>query len=250
MQEDWTPSRVVGEIKIRGGSLRSLSIEARLAPDTLRNALYRHCPKYEEIIARFLGVRKEDIWPSRYKRTNKIKLDRFIRYLKSEDIAYKVTDGKITVFDNVVIPAGYKADFIPDNTTVMGRLDLFGAVTRELPDNLHVKHLDIRMTDIKKIPPTTHVTQTLSLDIHNVQNIEYKAECGEYRRTIFACYINDDFMIRAGCFLGHFKKFTLAVNSKYYYDQDAANRYVDQARECIIKLASRLKKIVPEYVLE
>ncbi|MBK5075192.1 helix-turn-helix domain-containing protein, partial [Budviciaceae bacterium CWB-B4] len=36
---DWPPSRIVGEIKIRGGTLRSLSRSAGLNPDSLRNAL-------------------------------------------------------------------------------------------------------------------------------------------------------------------------------------------------------------------
>ncbi|MBK5075169.1 helix-turn-helix domain-containing protein [Budviciaceae bacterium CWB-B4] len=63
---DWPPSRIVGEIKIRGGTLRSLSRSAGLNPDSLRNALYRRCPKYEQIIADYLNVPANKIWPSRY----------------------------------------------------------------------------------------------------------------------------------------------------------------------------------------
>lgn len=66
--QDWLPSRVVGEIKIRGGSLRDLSRSSGLKADTLRNALYRHCPKYEQIIATYLNVPVEKIWPTRYKK--------------------------------------------------------------------------------------------------------------------------------------------------------------------------------------
>ncbi|XKM12466.1 helix-turn-helix domain-containing protein [Orbaceae bacterium ac157xtp] len=65
---DWLPSRVVGEIKIRGGSLRGLSRDSGLKADTLRNALYRHCPKYERIISAYLNVPAEKIWPSRYRK--------------------------------------------------------------------------------------------------------------------------------------------------------------------------------------
>ena len=36
--------------------------------DTLRNALYRHCPKYERIISEYLQVPVEQIWPSRYEK--------------------------------------------------------------------------------------------------------------------------------------------------------------------------------------
>ncbi|WP_085247824.1 helix-turn-helix domain-containing protein [Gilliamella mensalis] len=64
--QDWTASRVVGEIKIRGGNLRALSRDSGLQADTLRNALYRHCPKYERIISNYLQVPVEQIWPSRY----------------------------------------------------------------------------------------------------------------------------------------------------------------------------------------
>lgn len=64
--QDWAPSRVVGEIKIRGGNLRALSRASGLQADTLRNALYRHCPKYERIISDYLQVPVEKIWPSRY----------------------------------------------------------------------------------------------------------------------------------------------------------------------------------------
>ncbi|OCG22956.1 MULTISPECIES: helix-turn-helix domain-containing protein [unclassified Gilliamella] len=64
--QDWTASRVVGEIKIRGGNLRALSRDSGLQADTLRNALYRHCPKYERIISDYLQVPVEQIWPSRY----------------------------------------------------------------------------------------------------------------------------------------------------------------------------------------
>lgn len=65
--DDWTVSKITGEIKIRGGSLRSLSRANNLKPDTLRNALYRHCPKYEKIIAKYLNEPVEKIWASRYK---------------------------------------------------------------------------------------------------------------------------------------------------------------------------------------
>ena len=65
--KDWVPSKVVGEIRIRGATLRGLSRSSGLKADSLRNALYRHCPKYERIIADYLQVPVEKIWPSRYK---------------------------------------------------------------------------------------------------------------------------------------------------------------------------------------
>ena len=69
--QDWSPSRVVGEIKIRGGNLRALSRSSGLQADTLRNALYRHCPKYERIISEYLNVPVEKIWSSRYSKKRK-----------------------------------------------------------------------------------------------------------------------------------------------------------------------------------
>lgn len=66
MSKDWNPARIVGEIRIKGGTLRALSRSHGLGCDTLRNALYRHCPKYEAILAEYIGVEPSEIWPSRY----------------------------------------------------------------------------------------------------------------------------------------------------------------------------------------
>jgi Ner family transcriptional regulator len=48
--------------------MRQLSIANGLRPATLGDALYRGWPKGERIIADFLGVNVEKIWPSRYAR--------------------------------------------------------------------------------------------------------------------------------------------------------------------------------------
>lgn len=66
MKKDWSPSKIVGAIRVKGSTLRALSRANGLGCDTLRNALYRHCPKYEFIIANYLGVPVSTIWPSRY----------------------------------------------------------------------------------------------------------------------------------------------------------------------------------------
>ncbi|EPP7669412.1 helix-turn-helix domain-containing protein, partial [Yersinia enterocolitica] len=47
-------------------TMRDLSVEAGLAADTLKNALYRPYPKGEKIIAQALGLEPAKIWPSRY----------------------------------------------------------------------------------------------------------------------------------------------------------------------------------------
>lgn len=68
MHKDWHPGQIVGEVRARGLTLRKLSLCAGLAQDTVKNALYRHCPKYERIIAEAIGLSPEEIWPSRYVR--------------------------------------------------------------------------------------------------------------------------------------------------------------------------------------
>ncbi|EEJ8284718.1 DNA-binding protein [Salmonella enterica] len=67
-RKDWHPGQIVGEVRAQGLSLRKLSRRAGLAQDTLKNALYRHCPRYERIIADAIGKTPEEIWPSRYDR--------------------------------------------------------------------------------------------------------------------------------------------------------------------------------------
>ncbi|EJY9246306.1 helix-turn-helix domain-containing protein [Salmonella enterica] len=68
IRKDWHPGQIVGEIRAQGLTLRKLSLRAGLAQDTLKNALYRHVPKYECIIADAIGRKPEEIWPSRYAR--------------------------------------------------------------------------------------------------------------------------------------------------------------------------------------
>jgi Ner family transcriptional regulator len=63
---DWSGPRIVYELRLRGWSLRSLSVKSGLAPTTLGDAVRKHRPGYEQIIARAIGVRPEVIWPSRY----------------------------------------------------------------------------------------------------------------------------------------------------------------------------------------
>ncbi len=47
-------------------TLAGLSRKHGYAVMTLRNALYFPAPKYERIIAEFLGTTPQKIWPSRY----------------------------------------------------------------------------------------------------------------------------------------------------------------------------------------
>ncbi len=66
VNHDWHRIDIVAAIHKAGFTMRELSTAAGLAPDTLKNALHRHYPKGERIIADVLGTMPEHIWPSRY----------------------------------------------------------------------------------------------------------------------------------------------------------------------------------------
>lgn len=68
INRDWHRQHIVAAVHVKGFTLRQLSIEAGLKPDSLKNVLYRPCEKYEQIVANALGVAPEEIWPSRYSR--------------------------------------------------------------------------------------------------------------------------------------------------------------------------------------
>ncbi|EBX5211509.1 transcriptional regulator [Salmonella enterica subsp. enterica serovar Java] len=65
MQSDWHPADIIAGLRKRGTSLAAVSRNAGLASSTLANALTRHWPKGERLIAEALDVAPEDIWPSR-----------------------------------------------------------------------------------------------------------------------------------------------------------------------------------------
>ncbi|ECF3577741.1 helix-turn-helix domain-containing protein [Salmonella enterica] len=68
MQLDWHSADIIATLKKRGTSLSAVSRKAGLASSTLANALVRHWPKGERLIADALGVAPEQIWPSRYRK--------------------------------------------------------------------------------------------------------------------------------------------------------------------------------------
>ena len=64
---DWHRADVVAALRKKGTSVRKLSIENGLSPNTLKSALQFKYPKGERIIANALGINPNEIWPSRYK---------------------------------------------------------------------------------------------------------------------------------------------------------------------------------------
>ena len=65
-KKDMHRAFIVAMIKEKGKTLSQLSIEAGLHPRTLGNALERKYPKGEKIIADFIGIPPQEIWPERY----------------------------------------------------------------------------------------------------------------------------------------------------------------------------------------
>lgn len=65
-KQDWHVEDIKCELRKKRITLKSLSINAGLAPSTLNNALRVSYPKAERIIAEALGLEPRDIWPSRY----------------------------------------------------------------------------------------------------------------------------------------------------------------------------------------
>lgn len=69
MQQDWHSGDIIAGLKKRGTSLAAGSRKAGLASSTLTNALLRHWPKGERLIAEELSVSPSEIWPSRYNKS-------------------------------------------------------------------------------------------------------------------------------------------------------------------------------------
>ncbi len=65
-RQDMPREYIVAELRMRKMSLGKLGMEHGLSRHTLRNALDKPYPKAEKIIAKALGMKPEDIWPSRY----------------------------------------------------------------------------------------------------------------------------------------------------------------------------------------
>lgn len=65
--ENWHRADILAAIKKKGGTLAQLSRENGLHERTLYNALERHWPKGEQIIANYIDVAVHVIWPERYK---------------------------------------------------------------------------------------------------------------------------------------------------------------------------------------
>jgi Ner family transcriptional regulator len=69
IDKDWHPADIIAGLRKRGTTLAAVSRNAGLASSTLANALTRHWPKGEKLIAEALGASPAEIWPSRYRKS-------------------------------------------------------------------------------------------------------------------------------------------------------------------------------------
>ena len=182
-------------------------------------------------------------------------MEKFLEFLKKSpyyDINYEIKDGAVIVLSRLKpVKVRFKNIVIPENTNFTDGLDLShykGEI--QLPENLTVAlELDLRDTNIKRLPSNLTIYNdcykcSVYLDVRKVKNVSYSANCGNNKRTIFAFWANDDFLIAAGCFAGTYSEFEERVN-KRYHDTTEASVYKRKARGCISRLAKKLGKPDP-----
>lgn len=99
-QIDWHKADIVAAVRKAGSSLSALSRMHGYTPTIIGHALHCPCPKYERLIAEFLNITPQTIWPSRYHEDGTSKsargergLGRFVRkadrLIKSNDNSVK-----------------------------------------------------------------------------------------------------------------------------------------------------------------
>jgi Ner family transcriptional regulator len=64
--EDWHPADIVAAMRKAGWSFRRLSKHYGLNPVTLSKVLRMPYPNGERLVAAAIGVKPEEIWPTRY----------------------------------------------------------------------------------------------------------------------------------------------------------------------------------------
>ncbi|EOS95509.1 helix-turn-helix domain-containing protein [Erwinia tracheiphila] len=69
--QDWPSDLIIAALKKAGFSVPVLEAELGIGAGSLRNAFYRHVPRYEHLIAQKIGLSPDLIWPSRYGSDNR-----------------------------------------------------------------------------------------------------------------------------------------------------------------------------------
>lgn len=64
--QDWHKADIKAALEKAGWSLRQLSLHHKYSPWALQRALFRPWPKAERLLAEAIGMKPEQLWPSRY----------------------------------------------------------------------------------------------------------------------------------------------------------------------------------------
>lgn len=66
MSKGWHKQDIIAAVRKRGMSLRALSLKSGFAQDTLNKALTQRFPNAHQVIAEFVGVERQVLWPQWY----------------------------------------------------------------------------------------------------------------------------------------------------------------------------------------
>lgn len=64
--QDWHRADLIAAFKKRGTTITRVARELGMCDSYLNQATFKPYPKAEQILAQFLGMNPQDIWPSRY----------------------------------------------------------------------------------------------------------------------------------------------------------------------------------------
>ncbi|GLK85727.1 helix-turn-helix domain-containing protein [Ancylobacter defluvii] len=76
LSQDWHAEQVKAAVRMRGAKLSQLGIAHGYEASTIYKVWTRPWPELERIIATFLELKPQDIWPSRYDRAGRPKRQR------------------------------------------------------------------------------------------------------------------------------------------------------------------------------
>ncbi|MGD9638345.1 MAG: helix-turn-helix domain-containing protein [Alphaproteobacteria bacterium] len=68
----WTPKKIKIELLKRDTNLTQLAVDNDLSVSALRVALVKAYPKAEKVLADFLGVGVEELFPNRYQKHDEV----------------------------------------------------------------------------------------------------------------------------------------------------------------------------------
>lgn len=66
MGRKWHPEDIKAAIRKRGSTMTALALRHGLGDSTVRAAMIRPCYRAEQVVAAFLGVPAQELWPERY----------------------------------------------------------------------------------------------------------------------------------------------------------------------------------------